>query len=365
MPDLRDQVQACTIKPVPDELFIQAARAAIEENPRNAPMRTLGPAVAPGMIGPAEMAILTGKRWVPGRVLRVKFQGGDATVRDRIVPFARRWEEHANLTLDFVGENDDAEIRIAFGNSGSWSYLGTDALVFPDAEPTMNYGWLRPNSSDDEYRRVVLHEFGHALAAVHEHAHPQAGIPWDLPKVYEYYRLTQGWTPSEVDQQVLRRYSADQTNASEYDPDSIMHYPVSNALTIGDFAVDWNRDLSQRDREFIAVVYPGAGPQQQELAPGTPVSAEIGEHGEEDEFRFSLQETSQILLETSGGTDVVMSVFGPDDETRLAAFDDDSGTGLNARIGRLLPAGGYLVRIRHWHPRGTGEYDLRLSVDPV
>ena len=47
----------------------------------------------------------------------------------------------------------------------------------------MNYGWLTPDSDDDELRRVVLHEFGHALGLIHEHQNPEGGIEWNEPAV--------------------------------------------------------------------------------------------------------------------------------------------------------------------------------------
>jgi hypothetical protein len=357
-----DTIRTCTILSVPDELFIAAARAAIEENPKNAPVRTLSPGGPPGGIGPAEMAVLTAKRWSPGRELRVAFMGGDQAVKQRIIPFAKRWEDHASIAFTFVPDGAAAEIRIAFGNSGSWSYLGTDALVIPANKPTMNYGWLTPQTDDDEYQRVVLHEFGHALSAIHEHAHPEGGIPWDLPKVYDYYQLTQGWSQNEVDQQVLRRYSAGETNFSAYDAASIMHYPVANALTIGDFEVGWNRDLSPTDRDFIATIYPAAAPQSQQLAPGQPVAANIGSHGEEDTFSFDIAAAGLATVSTSGPTDVVMSLFGPDSETKFVAFDDDSGAARNARIIAFLPPGHYWVRVSHFHPSGTGPYEVTLEL---
>jgi hypothetical protein len=206
-----------------------------------------------------------------------------------------------------------------------------------------------------------LHEFGHALSAVHEHAHPEQGIPWDLDKVYEYYELTQGWTRDEVDRQVLMKYEADETNFSAYDRNSIMHYPVSNALTQGNFEIDWNRDLSAVDKQFIATIYPPAEPTVQTLVPGQSVEASIGAHGEEDLYEFTLASADLVRLVTSGPSDVVMGLYGPNDTSRLRAFDDDSGQGFNAKITRFLRKGRYHVRVRHWHPRRTGAYAIKLE----
>jgi hypothetical protein len=105
-------------------------------------------------------------------------------------------------------------------------------------------------------RRTVLHEFGHALGCIHEQASPAAAIPWDEPKVYEFYRRWQGWSDETIRHNVLRRYSADQVRFTHHDPDSIMQYPVPAALTGGRLEIGWNTDLSEGDKSFIARMYP-------------------------------------------------------------------------------------------------------------
>lgn len=354
-------IRTCTVMPLPEDRFVEAARRAIKENPKNAPIRRLPAELAPGGGGPAELAVVTAKRWNPGRTLKAKFMGGLPRVRERLVPFAKEWEKHANVKLDFVGDSAEAEVRIAFTNSGSWSYLGTDALVIDADRPTMNYGWLTPEGPDDEYSRVVLHEFGHALSCIHEHNHPEAGIPWDRESVYEYYATTQGWSREDVDQQVLNRYTASETNFSHYDRDSIMHYPVDNALTVGNFQVGWNRVLSQMDKDFIGLMYPKAAPEEIELRAAEPADGEIGTHGEEDTYILQNSRTGELAtISTHGPTDVVMGLYGPNDPTRLVAVDDDSGKDFNAKIRASLDAGKYWVRVRHWHPTGTGRYQVEL-----
>lgn len=140
-----------------------------------------------------------------------------------------------------------------------------------------------------------------------------------------------------------------------------MHYPVPNALTIGDFEIGWNRVLSATDKEFIGTMYPRPK-DVTELRTAQAVTASIGEHGEEDKYTFKITRRRKATLLTGGNTDVVMSLFGPDDETSLLAWDDDSGEGLNAHIQRLLQSGQYWVRVRHWHPRGIGDYQIELRL---
>jgi hypothetical protein len=130
------------------------------------------------------------------------------------------------------------------------------ALVYRDQQiPTMNYGWLRADSDEVAYSRVVLHEFGHALGCIHEHQHPENGIPWNKEAAYDYYGQG-GWSEQDVDEQVFQKYSHTWARYSEFDPQSIMIYPIPAEITIGDFAVGWNTVLSDTDKKFIGELYP-------------------------------------------------------------------------------------------------------------
>jgi hypothetical protein len=119
------------------------------------------------------------------------------------------------------------------------------------------------------------------------------------------------------------------------------------------------------DKAFIASrdAYPGARAEPVTLQVNTtPTQGKIGAPGEEDTYRFSVTEPGRYVVETGGGTDVVMKLFGPDSQTNLIAEDDDSGPGVNSKIAAELSPGQYLVQIRHFNTaRGTGAYSVGVK----
>ncbi len=359
--------KACVDLTVPDELLWESMRRAMEENPNNAPpinLRALPPGVMPSVPN-IYLAAITGKLWQPGRILRVRFLDGDPQVQARIAPFADQWSEHANVTFQF-GNDPDAEIRISFQNQGSWSYLGTDALVIPQNQPTMNFGWLTLATPNDEYQRVVVHEFGHALGCIHEHQNPVNDIPWDREAVYRYYQGPPNyWSREQVDINLFTRYEADITQFSAFDPKSIMLYPIPNEFTKGDFEIGWNHSLSANDKQFISTLYPANRKASTVLGIDTSASdAVIGEFGEVDTYTFTVSKRGLYRIETQGATDMVMSLFGPNNATRPLAMDDDSGDDRNARIVRELRPGEYTIRLRHYSTQRTGGYRIAVYTEP-
>lgn len=336
-------IRVCVDMALPPWMRREARRLALQENSEN------------GSRG----AVPTQKKWAAGRTLRVRFLDGTSTIQGRVREMAMEWTRYANLDFAF-GNDPDAEIRISFAaGPGSWSFIGTDNLSISKNQPTMNFGWLKANTSDDEYSRVVKHEFGHAIGMIHEHQHPQANIPWDKQAVYDYYMSSQNWTKAEVDTNLFQRYTTTETQFSQYDPLSIMHYPVDEALTIGSYSIGWNTQLSTTDKTFIATVYPGHAEETPLAIGAAPVKASIGAHGEQDLYSFNVAKKGIYTIETTGLTDTFLSLF--DGNGGLVAEDDDSGAGTNARVVSTLQPGAYKVRVRHYRPTGTGSYSIAVK----
>ncbi len=239
---------------------IRAMQAALTENPHNAPPPPTGKKLmgVSSLAAPAKMALQTGKKWADGKTLGVCFLDGSAKQKARVTAQAVKWSQFANIKFNFLASKSSAQIRISFrADDGSWSYIGTDCLGIAKTKPTMNFGWLKDDTDDTEYERVVVHEFGHALGAIHEHQNPKGGIQWNLPAVYAYFSgPPNNWSKDDIDNNVIGKYSVDQLNASNYDPDSIMLYQFDGALIKGGKPTKFNTRMSSGDKRFIKKQYP-------------------------------------------------------------------------------------------------------------
>jgi endonuclease G len=216
----------------------------------------------PYATGTPKAALVKATMWRPGEIITIAFLDGDAAVQARVRQEAVKWTRNfggpANVVFSFVADPSQADIRVSFQRPGSWSVLGkTCRNVTPKSEPTMNYGWLTPASTDDELRRVVLHEFGHALGMVHEHLSSNVNILWNKPQVYaDLSGPPNNWDRAKIDVNMFNAFAAREMNASRFDKDSIMLYPIPARWTTDGFSSGLNVALSAMDVDFMRIQYP-------------------------------------------------------------------------------------------------------------
>ena len=274
-----------------------------------------------------------------------------------------RWKT-LDIGLEFVEvtSRDQAEIRIGFmQGDGAWSYLGRQVLDRGVNERTMNFGWdlLRtPREAD-----TALHEIGHTLGLPHEHQNPNAGIVWDDEKVYaDLGGPPNNWSRDKTHWNILRKVTPDPVQGSNWDPDSIMHYPFPAGLILQPdrFRTEALRPaggLSPRDLAWVRSFYPAD--EQPELPQLTPFqSRELGLlPGQQLDLAIRPTATRQYTLQTFGVSDTVVVLFeNVDGELRYVAGDDDSGEDRNATLQvKLFQGREYVLRVRLYFSQGSGE----------
>lgn len=238
-----------------------------------------------------EQLVAGDRRWEAGRTLRVCLFGGNRSVAALIRGVAAEWGDYSSVKFDF-GPADTGydclapnagffQIRIGFAERGYWSVLGKDSdRILDPLVPSMNLeqfnrtyseGRFQPDeviaNADAYHKAVILHEFGHALALLHEHQNPALGctesIRWEgTNNVYDYFsKPPNNWSKSQVDRNLgfIGQTDADYL-AGDPDPASIMMYYLPTEIfkpeAVARCALARSYEISTKDKQVIASIYP-------------------------------------------------------------------------------------------------------------
>lgn len=183
-------------------------------------------------------------------VLRVRFVGGRQEQRRVVLTYARDWSEHANV--DFVESNAyDAEIRLGFDPLvGNWSYIGNNSV-----HPEVGYDRVSMNLANLD-NATVLHEFGHALGLRHEHQHPDSPLRLNEQRVLDDMTgPPHFWHAKDVKQNILTRHTRDRIESTDFDPLSIMAYPLPARWLLSGDPLPRNERLSDGDVTLVQRIY--------------------------------------------------------------------------------------------------------------
>lgn len=326
------------------------------------PERVFGPDVSEER---ASLIRVMSTKWVNGTVLHFHFfqgtpWGGGGAQEDVVRNAFQMWKD-LDIGLEFreVDNPADAEIRIGFKpGDGAWSYVGRDVLDRGANERTMNFGW---NIADDpDEIDTALHEIGHSLGFPHEHQNPHAGIIWDEEAVYVALAAPpNSWSRDQTFWNIIRKIPSDTVEGTDWDPDSIMHYPFGPGLIKQPEQYRQGLQpaggLSAHDRAQVKLFYPPMEKRPKQLEPFHSEMLKI-EAGEQKDFAIVPDSSRDYDIRTFGASDTVIVLFEEiDGELRYVKGDDDSGTDRNAHLHlRLVKDRHYVLRIRLYYQMQSG-----------
>lgn len=341
-------------------------------------------------------------RWPEGATVSWSFLNRRPTDSQAIgreeacVAAMRRWSDITGLEFRDAGRNNNsANIRIAFAfNRGHYSFIGVQSKRGRGRAglgESMNID-PKPGAAED-YSRIALHEFGHAISAVHEQFHSENPIRWNKPVVYAHFARS-GWDRSMVDHNVFQRIDNPNYESGRYvatekrDPKAVMQYAFPLHFHFnrdGSVPSTPNPTISEPEEQFFRAQYNNpVKPSKPKPNPSEPkksnvrhaelvlgkaglTSQEIGSAGDATLYKFKTKGAGTYVIETFDDAPSItmkLTLF------RSAGMSDRIGDPahhngrriLNARIEQKLEAGKtYYVLAEHFFKTqsSVGKFNIR------
>lgn len=185
------------------------------------------------------------KMWPTSNELNVVFIDGSDQQKNQVKAFAPLWLQDSNLSFSFYDGFNKApkqtHIRISF-QQHTGSQLG-DHGDYLSKQPTLLLNQLNQTDLPEHLvRRVVLHEFGHALGFEHEYRNPKWPFGYEAIQkqitdcVPRMEKIGYSRTDAEKQcQEINQPLDKNKVHSTIYDELSIMNYPQRISLKDGSF----------------------------------------------------------------------------------------------------------------------------------
>ncbi|MDP8998307.1 MAG: M12 family metallopeptidase [Pseudomonadota bacterium] len=200
--------------------------------------------------------------WGNGQLLTVCFLDGDPASQAQFMAVAAEEIKLTDLKLDASTPacgSSGAMIHVSFNDSGYYSYVGKDALLFGENVATLNLSGMGSSGTwSSSWVGIARHEIGHMLGLLHEHQHPDVNCNFKSDD--EIAKLL-GWTIAQVQTNFAQIKRTPTLVVTHYDQKSIMHYQLdARFFKDGEksdcFISAANSVLSSGDVQYLKLIYP-------------------------------------------------------------------------------------------------------------
>lgn len=201
--------------------------------------------------------------WNVGETIPFCFENGSEDEQNLVRSCMCEWMQYANIKFNElkVSRRNNCSVRIKFDysgtSSGGWSTKGMSQVgkhynnQVPKSQPTMTIYSNRMKSSS-EMRATILHELGHVLGLFDEHFNRNSGLTWNAANIKQDIGNAQ-YEKLFVEQQA----NCNALSVSgQFDPSSIMMYPIPARWNNQGRAFSQNYSLSAKDIATIKTMYP-------------------------------------------------------------------------------------------------------------
>ncbi len=185
------------------------------------------------------------KAWKSGSTISIQIMNGTDKEKGFIQAVASEWLQYANLKFEWT--NKDGIVRVALGDNGSWSMMGTDCLSKKTGN-TMELGWLD--------RSVVLHEFGHMLGL--NHSHNALNFPYNFNREAVIADLSgppNNWNVSTIEYNVLQR-TREGVTETPWEEKSVMNYDCPASWIVQGVAIKPGTAIADSEANIMKQIYP-------------------------------------------------------------------------------------------------------------
>ena len=187
----------------------------------------------------------------PGSELKIQITGSDKFKTDVQNVLMTAAQPFVNLKFSFVSSGGNVTIDNNYTGGGVTRCLGCQS-------PSISISSAQTG--------LVIHEFGHALGMYHEMKNPNIKLTWIESVLIQMYG-----NANFVKTQITSPISASQVNATAFDKNSVMIYPLPATTNKEGIAMAGINKYTDLDRQWLAQTYG----QPQQPPPGTTGTVQL------------------------------------------------------------------------------------------